>query len=763
MEFLFEFLFKYRFLLYDRGTVSFRPPWPSYVTWLLAVAATVLALLTYFRTRGGVPTGWRLLLTGLRGVSLLVVLLLLTQPVLLVPSVIPQKNYVAIAYDTSRSMEIHDGSEGRSRLDIERELLKPDPSSWIEELGRKFKLRHFRFADSAERVNDYDEPRRHGGHTNLERSLDAILGEFANAPFAGIVLLTDGADNRSADLPGLAARLRARKAPVYAVGIGSPSFPRDVELVQVSAPRRVLKDSIVEASVSFRATGGAGRKTRLVAREGERELRSVEVTLGDAGEVKSQRLTFPSGRSGAHVYSFRIGPLPDEQLKENNELETLVNVDDSQPQVLYMEGEPRWIFGFMRRAAAEDKNIRLVTLLRQADGKFLRQGVESGTTLEKGFPADSRELFQYKALVTGSVEASFFTFDQLRLVSEFVSRRGGGFLMLGGRNSFAEGGYANTPIEDLLPLVIRSDRAENIGGFQDLEFKPRLTSYGFEHPVMRISIDDAANRKRWEEVPALVGLNPTFGVKAGATVLATAVTGEPGGQTHVLLAVQRFGRGRSMALATGSIWRWRMEMDYRNDFHDAFWRQLLRWLVAEAPDPVSVETGKHTYSLDETVAINVEVRDADFIPRNNARTTVQVTAPSGQAVSMPASWEARKEGLYSASFKPIEEGIHQISVEAFTGESSVGRSSGHFRIAESAEEFHEAQLNEDLLRTLARETGGRYYAPNEAGTLVEDISYVDSGVSRIEEKVIWDMPFLFLLLAGAICAEWTLRKKWGLA
>ncbi len=763
MELLFEFLFKYRPLLYERGTVSFRPPWPPYVTWLLAVSAIAFALLTYLRAKGGIPIGWRFLLTGLRGMSLLVVLLLLAQPILLVPSVVPQKSFVAIAYDTSRSMEIRDGSEGRSRLGIERELLKPGPASWIEELGRKFKLRYFRFAGSADRTSGYEEPKRHGGHTDIERSLDAVMGEFASAPVAGIVLLTDGADNRSADLPGLAARLRSRRVPVYAIGIGSPSFGRGVELVQVSAPRHVLRDSIVEATVSIRATGGAGRKTRLVAREGERELRSVEVILGDAGEVKSHRLTFPSGPSGAHVYSFRVDPLPDEQLKENNVLDILVDVDDSQPQVLYVEGEPRWIFGFMRRAAAEDKSLRLVTLLRQADGKFLRQGVESSSTLERGFPTDSRELFSYKALVTGNVEASFFTFDQLRLISEFVSRRGGGFLMLGGRNSFAQGGYVNTPIEDLLPLVIRTDRPSDITGSQDLEFKARLTSYGLEHPVARISVDDAENRKRWEEAPALVGLNPTFGVKAGATVLATAVVGEPSGPARALLAFQRFGRGRSIALTTGSIWRWRMEMDHRDDFHDAFWRQMLRWLVAGAPDPVNVESSKHSYSLDETVAISAEVRDADFIPLNNVRMTVRVEAPSGQAVSLPASWEPRKEGLYSASFKPIEEGIHRISVEAFTGDTSVGRSSGSFRIAESTEEFHGAQLNADLLRTLAKETGGRYYEPDEAGTLVEDISYIDNGASQIEEKAIWDMPFLFLLLVGAICAEWTLRKKWGLA
>jgi cell division protein FtsI/penicillin-binding protein 2 len=61
------------------------------------------------------------------------------------------------------------------------------------------------------------------------------------------------------------------------------------------------------------------------------------------------------------------------------------------------------------------------------------------TILEKGFPVDKSELFKFKGLILGSIEASFFTFDQLRLISDFVSQRGGGLLVLGGKNSFGQG------------------------------------------------------------------------------------------------------------------------------------------------------------------------------------------------------------------------------------------------------------------------------------------------------------------------------------
>jgi len=148
---------------------------------------------------------------------------------------------------------------------------------------------------------------------------------------------------------------------------------------------------------------------------------------------------------------------------------------------------------------------------------------------------------------------------------------------------------------------------------------------------------------------------------------------------------------------------------------------------------------------------------------NNARVLVNIKAPSGQMTALPLDWESQKEGQYAAVFRPIEEGIHEMSAEASVGDKSLGRSSASFRVAESAEEFRNAALNSDLLESLAKDTGGHYYSPAEARTLAEDISYIDNGASRIEEKPIWDMPFLFLLLAGAISAEWIVRKRKGLA
>ncbi len=760
MSTLFGVLFKYRPLVYQKGVLAFRPLWPWYVSAILALAAIMGAFMIYRRAAAISSPGWRLALSGLRAATFLLLLLIFMQPVLILHSAIPQKSFVAIVYDLSKSMEIHDGFGGQTRIEIEKNLLRTAGNPLMEALGRKFKLRFFRFAGSADRAAGFEDQPRHGNITDLERTLEQVAGELGSAPISGIVLLTDGADNHSANLSATAAKFRARGIPVYPVGIGSPDFARDIEVLRVSAPRRVLKDAMVEAEVSVRASGYAGRRARLTIKERDHVLQSQEITLGGDAEVKNYKVLFTSESAGPKVFSVRVEPFPDEVLSENNDQSVLIRVENEQPPILYIEGEPRWIYGFLRRAAYEDKNLRLVTVLRQSNGKLLRQGVESAATLEKGFPADKAELFRYKGLIIGSVEASFFTFDQLRMIQDFVSRRGGGFLMLGGRYSFREGGYINTPLEDVLPLSLRAGGPSE---FQDVEFKVLLTGYGNDHPVTRVSLAEAENRKRWEAAPALVGLNPTLGAKPGATVLAQGVVPNARGQSPALLAFQRFGRGRSMALTTASTWRWRMGLDSRDNFHEMFWRQMLRWLVSDVEDPVGLETDRHSYSSDAAVVMRATVRDPSFIDLNNAQISAQVKAPSGQISTVQMTWDVNHDGQYSGTFKPAEEGIYEVSAEAFQATRSLGTAKTNFRVAESTEEFHNAAMNADLLKRLAADTGGHFYSPRDVSGLPEDISYINNTASRVEEKELWDMPFLFLLLVGTAGTEWALRKRKGLA
>jgi len=762
MTAILEWLFKYRPILYERGTIDFHPLWPSWITVILIIAALWGSYLLYRRLTASLAGFWRYGLTALRASAFLLILFIFMQPVLQIHSVVPQQNFVAIAYDFSKSMEIKDGDDGQSRLEVEKQILRPDDNPVLEALESKYKLRYFRFSGSAERSGSFPGELRRGNITDIENSLSQISEELSTVPLAGIVLITDGADNRSNDLPGLLSRFRARGIPIYSVGIGSEHFARDVEIVRVTAPGTVLKGTVVEAEVAIRSSGYPGQSAILTVTDQGNRLESREIVLGRNGEVKIFKVKLSGPLAGPRVFDFSLDPLPGENVVQNNKRSVMVRFQDDQPKILYIEGEPRWEHGSLRRAVQADENLHLVSMVRQAEGNFLYQGVESPGDLDAGFPVDREELFRYRGLILGSVESSFFTLDQQRMISDFVSRRGGGFIMLGGRSAYAQGGYAETPIEDMLPL-----RLTGTGGaapeFYNLEFKVRLTDYGEQHPVCRLSLQEDLNRKRWEEAPALRGFSATAGPKPGATVLARGIVPENRNLNPVILAFQRFGRGRAVSFTAASSWLWRMEQDYEDNFHALFWRQMLRWLVTDVPDPVNISVRNRTYSPDETAVFQIEANDAAFMPLNNVRVSTYVEAPSGQRTTVPMDWESEQDGNYSGTFKPSEEGIHRVYSEVFRGNESLGSAETQFRVSESAEEFHQASMNSGLLRRLSQETGGRYYPADDLSTLADDISYTETGVSRLEEKDLWDMPFLFLLLIGLISTEWILRKRKGLS
>ena len=68
-----------------------------------------------------------------------------------------------------------------------------------------------------------------------------------------------------------------------------------------------------------------------------------------------------------------------------------------------------------------------------------------------------------------------------------------------------------------------------------------------------------------------------------------------------------------------------------------------------------------------------------------------------------------------------------------------------------------------LMKRIAEDTGGRFFTAETVATLPEAISYSGRGVTVVEERELWDMPALFIMLIGLVAAEWGYRRMRGLA
>ncbi len=757
---MFEFFFKYRPVVFRQGDLVFQSPIP---VWLLVLGGVIIAgvgVWGYARGRRNLERRPRIILGALRVSAIALLVFALTRPMLVIATIVPQQNFLGVLVDDSRSMGIADRDD-RPRGAYINDYFGEDGSALLSALSDRFKLRFFRFSETMGRLGDVSELTFQGTRTDVASALDRARLELAAVPLAGLVVFTDGADNGDASLSEALLQLQADGVPVHTVGLGVDRFDKDIEISRVEAPRRVLQGSAVAVDLTIKQSGLGGRSVDLVVEDEGRIVKTQPVELPGGSEPTTVRVHFTVSEEGSRLFRFGIAPAEGEIVRENNVLETLIQVEDVQRDVLYFEGEPRWEVGFLRRAVADDENVRVAALVRAAENKFSRYGVTSPDELAAGFPDTREELFQYDGLILGSVEASFFTADQLRMISEFVEVRGGGLLTLGGRLSFAEGGYAGTPVADALPVVLDRRSGDSSRFFAEIEVRP--TPFGLTHAAMQLAPSQEESQERWGELPALSTLNLIRDVKPGATTLLTA-RADGVSDPVVVLASQRYGRGKSISFVVQDAWFWQMHADIPLDdlTHETLWRQLLRWLVDGVPNPVSVVAGADRVSPDAPMTVTAEVTDSGFIQLNGAEVVATVTTPSGISQDVPLEWTVEKDGEYRGSYTPAEKGRHEIDVTARYDGAVVGTGEAHVEAGDLGAEFYGAEMQSDVLKSIAAETGGQFYTPETISTLPEDVSFTESGTSVFEERDLWDMPIIFVLLVAFMGAEWIYRRQRGL-
>jgi len=750
---MFEFLFKYPSTVFSKGTFVLLGQWPL---WLLiaALAAAALGLgWTIWNRRTRVaPTmrGHRTAVVWLLQSSLVCLLLfLLWQPALSIATLRPQQNIVAVVIDDSKSMATQD--DGKSRHD---QVLNALNGGLIKSLQSKFQVRLYRLGDHVARIEKLEQLNASAPATHIGDNLKEVLADSATLPIGAVVLLSDGADNTGGiDLETI-SEIKRQRIPIHTIGFGREQMAHDIEVTDAQLPVRSLAKSRLQAVVTFHQHGFKGDKARLAVRESGKVLASRDIVLKSDGAAQTETVLFNAGEAGVKNLEFTMDAMPSEENKNNNSLTRVLNVDNAKPRILYLEGEPTWDYKFLRRAVEDDKNIELVSIVRTTQNKIYRQGIANKDELKDGFPTKVEEMFAFQGMIIGSVEANYFTTSQQELMQQFVDRRGGGLLFLGGRNALADGAYDKPPFSDLLPVHLPNHK----NTFHREPATPQLTPAGRDSLITRIDENPEANFNRWKKLPYLMNFQEAGQPKPGAVVLAEMMAA---GNKLPLLITQKYGRGRTAVFATGGDWRWQMLQPVEDMSHEMFWRQMLRWLVSDTPNRVVSSTPRSVLLDDGHVHLRAEVRDTTYLPTSDAQVEARVVGPDGAAQSVELHPDALEQGVYSVDWDASRPGSYVTEITARRGQQELGRDVVTFRREDGvAENFHLEQ-NRDLLEKLSSQTGGRYYRPNEVSKLGEDIAYSDAGITVRETRDLWDMPIVFFFALLLCCTEWLLRRKWG--
>jgi len=396
----------------------------------------------------------------------------------------------------------------------------------------------------------------------------------------------------------------------------------------------------------------------------------------------------------------------------------------------------------------------VVTVLRTTENKIYRQGIANPQELAAGFPTRAADLFAYQALIIGSVDAGYFSPAQQQLIRDFVDRRGGGLLLLGGRQSLSDGIWGGSEIADALPVIL----PDSHDTFHRDPATVSLTSAGEDSVICRLLDDPKANIDKWHKLPYLMDYQDPGRAKPGAVVLAQMHVGE---HTMPLLVTESYGRGRTAVMATGGTWRWQMSLPLGDRSHDLFWQQLLRWLVTDTRGRVMASVRNVTLFDEGHAQIAAEVRDKDYRSAPDVRVTAKLIGPAGVSANVELDPVANSPGRFQTEWTAPSPGLYVAELTARRGSEEIGTDVATFqRLDGVAEGFHTEQ-NRSLLESLATSTGGRYLQPAGLRDLAQEIPYSAAGVTVRQVNDLWNMPIVFLFLLASRCGEWLLRRKWG--
>ncbi len=660
-----------------------------------------------------------------------------------------------------------------------------------------------------------------GTLTNIGTALREVADAWKGQQRAGVVLITDGAHN-SGQFPLEA--LVALDTPVYAIGVGNVEPPKDIQIqrVDVTPVAYTGHESVIRVTVV--QTGYTGETTRLSLREvnSNRLVDAATLTFTDEqrqnvapshlysplqsrGNILMQtkqviELKLTPQTEGNFQYTVALPTLDSELTNENNEKTFSLKSVKAKLNVFYLEGKPRWEYTFLKRALERDPDIEPTWALLSLHETSKRTGTDVVLSRLNGyypqgspasetprFPETLAELLTYDVLILGDVTAEHLTPSQQSAIVDFVEVHGKPIIFLPSGNMLGTNGLRNTELAKLLPIHIPINGCR----MWDTEFTVQLTQSGAFHPMLQLGLysplqsrgnilnqTQQSNVALWRNLPALSRFFSGFRLRGGARTLMETGKSEPKFTTiensgKPLLIFQRAGLGKSLLIAAEGLWNWdfgarNFKDTNRYTFYARFWAQVLRWMATNTDgNRLYLTTDASTYAIGDTVAVTARVYSETYQPQAGATIQIQVTPPEGTPFALRTRAEAidgtaDNAGTYNAQFEALQKGTYRIRAIGVGGNTTLEEEKIDIYVQPQLAELEAPQLNENLLKQLAAQTGGAYLAIADAESLPDNIEVVQNPVFAMAERELWAHPLILMTVVGLLGTEWFLRKRMGL-
>ena len=665
---------------------------------------------------------------------------------------------LAVLVDASRSMTV--AAEGSARAVETSALLR----RWRDAPGGDTASVHrfgsqVRPSSLAELADGY-EPM--DDETRIVASALELAREDASGELGALVVVSDGAESaRSPSLDEI-TRLGVK---VHAVAIGATDDLRDDAIAEVQADPVAFLRQQARVRVVVRSLGGDSERIPVSLRLGEQLVREVIADLDDRGEAVIE-IPFEPDALGRRVYTLAIPIAPGDAVPENNDRAFLVRVTRDKLRVLLVAGRPSWDERFLRAFLKRDPAIDLISffILRTAADLTMASPDELALI---PFPTDelfSEHLGSFDLVIFQNFEFGPYQMaPYLPRIRDYV-RRGGGFAMIGGDLSFGSGGYAETPLAEVLPVTVPPSGTPETRSLITGRFTPRLAQDLVRHPLLELAPSTAANAEAWSSLAPLEGANRLLGLRDGARSLLLHPTERAeGGGPMPLLAVGTGGRGRTLALATDTTYRWGITTGGRTgdaSAYERFWDRALRWLTRDpALEPARITTDRERYGPGARVRVEAILRDDRYEPLADRTVRVAILDDAGEEIDAE---DVRIDGEGEARVDlrgPAHPGGYRVV--ARLPDSAETLAEEGFVVEAGGDELADPRARPEHLRAVAESTGGAFYGSPEAAPPLAELDATRTRSLGTTTLAPFATPWAFVFVLLLFGTEWLLRRMWG--
>jgi uncharacterized membrane protein len=738
-----------------------------------ATVAGIIAL--SWRASRGANAWRRATMIGLRAGAAVTALVVFLEPAVELRQVAREPNRIAMLIDDSKSMALREDPAGPTRIERARQLLAAS-SETLASWERDHKIDYYTFGETvtATTLRGLAGDTAQGKGTLIRKALEYLRGHYEGHDLAGIVLVSDGAatggfDEDSGD-GAVRDFLRSLDTRVHTVWAARPGL-RDVAVAKVMADEFAFVRTVVRIDAVIRTTGMPARQVPVTLSTDGQPLRQklVELPAGDRDVTVTFEVTPP--RVGRYVYEVSVPVAPNEAVTTNNTRSFVVRVIRDKIRVLQVAGQPSWDVRALRQMLKSNPNVDLISffILRTQDSISLVPNDEMSL-----IPFPTRELFEQQLPSFDLIILQDFEYlpygigDFLENIRSYVEG-GGGLAMLGGSASFSSGGYYGTPVAAALPVELYGP-FDNGPVLDTQKFLPQLTETGLAHPVtsLRYSPDD--NARVWKQLPLLEGVNLVAGAKPDATVLAVHPRLKTrAGKPMPVIVAGDYGKGRSLAVTTDTLWRWgfvaaaRAGDDGRQ--YTKLWENAMRWLIQD-PDlrNLHVDSDAVEYAPEQPVRVSVRLLGRDYQPLPGGAVSLVVKRgadPLRATQITAAKITVGDDGTAVYDLGGLAPGVYRVEGHATIGGRQVD-ASDIFLVREGGTELDRPVGDPQTLESIARATSGVALGPVD--NLPATLGFDPPRIVRVDRRTdveLWSRPGLLVLVIGLLGLEWLLRQRSG--